>query len=181
MFTIFVTHYPKILDIQREFDGSVGAYHVSYLATRKLLEDTDKQLETSSESKDLGEITFLYKIVAGASDRSFGLNVALLAQLPSRCIKRASVMAAKLQEDLNLREENKLWTTMDAVTVDGPSESSTKVGLLCARPCQALAEACRRVLLNITLAESKNDIMDTLPSLKNAREIAQKTIEGFLI
>ncbi|CAO2044280.1 unnamed protein product [Urochloa humidicola] len=179
--TIFVTHYPKILDIQREFDGSVGAYHVSYLATRKLLEVTDKPLETSPDSKDLGEITFLYKLVAGASDRSFGLNVALLAQLPSRCIKRASVMAAKLQQELNVREENKLWTTMDAATVDGPSESSTKVDLPCARPCQALAEACHRVLLNITLAESKNGVTDTLLSLKNAREIAQKAIEGVLI
>ena len=27
------------------------------------------------------EITFLYKLVAGASDRSFGLNVAMLAQV----------------------------------------------------------------------------------------------------
>ncbi|CAO1943543.1 unnamed protein product [Urochloa humidicola] len=177
--TIFVTHYPKILDIQREFEASVGAYHVSYLATRKLLEVTDKLLETSPESRDLGEITFLYKLVAGASDKSFGLNVALLAQLPSRCIKRASVMAAKLQEELSMRE-NKLWTTMDAATVDGPSESSTKVGLLCARPYQALAEACRRVLLNITLSESNTDVTETLASLKNAREIAQKVIDGFL-
>ena len=96
---IFVTHYPEMLDIQREFEGSVGAYHVSYLVTKKLLEVsvgayhvsylvtkkllevTDKPLETSPESKDLGEITFLYKLVAGASDRSFGLNVALLAQV----------------------------------------------------------------------------------------------------
>lgn len=78
---IFVTHYPKILDIQREFEGSVGAYHVSYLATRKLLEVTDKPVETSPEANNLGEIIFLYKLVAGASDRSFGLNVALLAQV----------------------------------------------------------------------------------------------------
>ncbi|XP_034586927.1 DNA mismatch repair protein MSH3 [Setaria viridis] len=178
---IFVTHYPKILDIQREFEGSVGAYHVSYLATRKLVEVTDKPLESSPESKDLGEITFLYKLVAGASDRSFGLNVALLAQLPSRCIERASIMAAKLQEELSMREENKLRRTMDAATVDGPSESSTEVGLLCAQPYQALAEACRRVLLTMTLAQSNNDVTNSLCSLKHAREVAQKTIEGFLI
>nr|ADT92190.1 DNA mismatch repair protein [Zea mays] len=173
---IFVTHYPKILDIQREFEGSVGAYHVSYLATRKLLEVTDKQVETSPEANDLGEIIFLYKLVAGASDRSFGLNVALLAQLPSRCIKRASVMAAKLQEELSPREEIKLRRTTDAQTVDGPSESSAEVGLFCAHPYQRLAETCRRILLNITLAQSNNDVTNTLPSLKNAQEIAQKTI-----
>ena len=78
---IFVTHYPKILDIQREFEGSVGAYHVSYLSTRQLLEMNSEKMEISTETEDLGEITFLYKLVAGASDRSFGLNVAMLAQV----------------------------------------------------------------------------------------------------
>ncbi|KAL6651764.1 hypothetical protein ACP70R_010689 [Stipagrostis hirtigluma subsp. patula] len=140
---IFVTHYPKILDIQKEFEGSVGVYHVSYLATRKLLEITDKQVEANPETKDHGEITFLYKLVAGASDRSFGLNVALLAQLPLRCINRASVMAAKLQEELSALEENKLGMTMDRPTTAGPLESSPKFSLLCAQPYQGLAEACR--------------------------------------
>ncbi|WVZ87744.1 hypothetical protein U9M48_034336 [Paspalum notatum var. saurae] len=178
---IFVTHYPKILDIQKEFEGSVGAYHVSYLATRKLLEDTEKQVETSQDTKDLGEITFLYKLVAGASDRSFGLNVALLAQLPSSCIKRASVMAAKLQDELSAREENKLRRKMDTTNAYGPSESSAAVGLLCAQPYQRLAEACRRILLNLTLAQSNNDATNTLASLKSAQELAKKTIEGFHI
>lgn len=78
---IFVTHYPKILNIQSEFEGSVGAYHVSYLSTRKLLQISDEMMGNGTETEDLGEITFLYKLVAGASDRSFGLNVALLAQV----------------------------------------------------------------------------------------------------
>lgn len=85
-------------------------------------------------------------------------------------------MAAKLQEELSAREENKLWGTMDAPTVDGQSESSAKVGLLCAQPYQLLAETCRRILLNITLAQSNSDAMNTLPSLKNAQEIARKVI-----
>jgi len=85
-------------------------------------------------------------------------------------------MAAKLQEELSAREENKLRRTTDAPTVDGPSESSAEVGLLCAQPYQRLAETCRRVLLNITLAQSNNDVANTLPSLKNAQEIARKAI-----
>ncbi|KAL6844331.1 hypothetical protein ACP4OV_026004 [Aristida adscensionis] len=178
---IFVTHYPKILDIQREFGGSVGAYHVSYLATRKLLETTDKQLETSPETPDLGEITFLYKLVAGASDRSFGLNVALLAQLPFRCIKRASVMAAKLQEELSAREENKLLMTMDTPTMDGSMENSRKFSFLCAQPCQGWAEACCRILFSVASSQSNNDVTNALSSLKNAQEIAVKTLEAFLI
>lgn len=175
---IFVTHYPKILDIQREFEGSVGAYHVSYLATRKLLEVTDKQMETSTETKDLGEITFLYKLVAGASDRSFGLNVALLAQLPSRCILRASVMAAKLQEELSVREENELGRLMDVPARDGSWGSSPEVGLLCAQPYEGLAEACHRILCNLTSAQTIKDVTNTLSCLKDAREIALKTIKG---
>jgi DNA mismatch repair protein MSH3 len=85
-------------------------------------------------------------------------------------------MAAKLQEELSAREENKLRRTTDAPTVDGPSESSAEVGLLCSQPYQQLAETCRKILLNITLAQSNNDVVDTLPSLKNAQEIARKMI-----
>jgi DNA mismatch repair protein MSH3 len=85
-------------------------------------------------------------------------------------------MAAKLQEELSAREENKLRRTTDAPTMDGPYESSAEVGLLCAQPFQRLAEICRRVLLNITLAQSNNDVANTFPSLKNAQEIARKAI-----
>ncbi|KAK3143330.1 hypothetical protein QOZ80_4AG0299040 [Eleusine coracana subsp. coracana] len=175
---IFVTHYPKILDIQSEFEGSVGAYHVSYLATRKLLEVNDKEVEISLETKekDLGEITFLYKLVAGASDKSFGLNVAMLAQLPSRCIERASVMAAKLQEELSAREDNRLGRTKNTPAATGLSEIAPKIHLLCARPYEGLAEACRNILLNMTLTQRDNDGINMLSSLKNAREIALKTI-----
>jgi DNA mismatch repair protein MSH3 len=64
---IFVTHYPKILDIIKEFKGEVGAYHVAFLTDEKMVRN--------------GEVTFLYKVIKGASDKSFGLNVAHLAQV----------------------------------------------------------------------------------------------------
>ncbi|XP_047064728.1 DNA mismatch repair protein MSH3 [Lolium rigidum] len=175
---IFVTHYPKILDIQREFEGSVGAYHVSYLSTRKLLEITDEKMDIDTETEDLGEITFLYKLVAGASDRSFGLNVALLAQLPLRCIKRASVMAAKLQEELNEREKNKLPRLMNKSAGDVPCESSREAGLVCTQPYQGLMEACRRVLCDMSSAQSSNCMTDVLSCLKNVKEVALKIING---
>ncbi|XP_040379670.1 DNA mismatch repair protein MSH3 [Oryza brachyantha] len=171
---IFVTHYPKILNIVREFERSVGAYHVSYLATRKLLELADRQVVINNTGmKHLGEITFLYKLVAGASDRSFGLNVALLAQLPSRCIERASVMAAKLQEELSVREKNKFGRLIDV-----PWESPPKVDLLCAQPYQGLAEACHKILSNITSSQNNDDLADALSSIREARDIALKAIKG---
>ncbi|CAM0904859.1 unnamed protein product [Alopecurus aequalis] len=175
---IFVTHYPKILDIQKEFEGSVGAYHVSYLSTRKLLEMSNEKMEISTETEDLGEITFLYKLVAGASDRSFGLNVAMLAQLPIRCIKRASVMAAKLQEELSKRENNKLPRLMDKPDRDILCENSPKAGLVCSQSYQGLMEACRRVLCDMTSTDSSNGLTDTLSRLKNAKEVALKIVKG---
>lgn len=82
---LFVTHYPKIIDIKEEFPGSVQPYHVSYLTSAKSLEIMDSRLESGGENLDHGDVTFLYKVVPGMSDKSFGLNVARLAQVSS-CI-----------------------------------------------------------------------------------------------
>lgn len=71
---LFVTHYPKIADITTQFPGSVGAYHVSYLTSHKN-EDT-VNLKSNHE-----DVTYLYKLVPGVSERSFGFKVAELAQV----------------------------------------------------------------------------------------------------
>ena len=43
------------------------------------------------------EITFLYKLVPGLADRSFGLNVARMASLPDSAIQKAEVKAAEME------------------------------------------------------------------------------------
>ena len=70
---LFVTHYPKIADIRTEFPGSVAAYHVSYLTSH---DDTSKKPNSDHE-----DVTYLYKLVPGVSERSFGFKVAQLAQV----------------------------------------------------------------------------------------------------
>lgn len=71
---LFVTHYPKIASIRTEFPGSVGAYHVSYLTSER-----DRgTVDMTSENED---VTYLYKLVPGVSERSFGFKVAELAQV----------------------------------------------------------------------------------------------------
>ncbi|XP_078427460.1 homolog of DNA mismatch repair protein MSH3 isoform X2 [Wolffia australiana] len=89
--TLFVTHYPKITQLQREFPSSLGTFHVSYL-THPL-----------TPADDPPDVTFLYKLARGASDKSFGLNVARLAQLPRGCLERASVMAGKIERKMTRR------------------------------------------------------------------------------
>lgn len=93
---LFVTHYPKIADIQQEFPGAVGTYHVSYLTSQKD-HDICSNLGQNDDKMDHEDVTYLYKLVPGISQRSFGFKVAQLAQLPSACIERAMVMATRLE------------------------------------------------------------------------------------
>lgn len=68
---LFVTHYPKIASLATEFPGSVAAYHVSHLISH----------DASKNSNLDHDITYLYKLVPGVSERSFGFKVAQLAQV----------------------------------------------------------------------------------------------------
>lgn len=81
---LFVTHYPKIVEIKKEFPGSVGAYHVSYL-TSQSKPDVELISNQKVDSMDYDDVTYLYKLVPGVAERSFGFKVAQLAQvsLPS--------------------------------------------------------------------------------------------------
>ena len=54
-----------------------------------------------------GEIIFLHKVISGAADRSYGIQVAKLAGLPNQVIERASEVLALLEEtDRKVATEN---------------------------------------------------------------------------
>jgi DNA mismatch repair protein MutS len=46
-----------------------------------------------------GEVVFLHEVVAGAADRSYGVQVAKLAGLPAPVIERARVVLAELEAE----------------------------------------------------------------------------------
>jgi DNA mismatch repair protein MutS len=46
-----------------------------------------------------GEVVLLHEVVAGAADRSYGIQVAKLAGLPSSVIERAKLVLAKLEQE----------------------------------------------------------------------------------
>jgi DNA mismatch repair protein MutS len=77
--TLFATHYHELTDLADGLTGVVNA-HVS-----------------AREYKD--EIIFLRKIVPGRSDRSYGIQVARLAGLPSSVVARAKEILAGLERD----------------------------------------------------------------------------------
>ncbi|KAJ1694446.1 hypothetical protein LUZ63_011144 [Rhynchospora breviuscula] len=154
---IFVTHYPKILDIMKEFKGEVGAYHVAFM--------TDETMERNGQ-----EVTFLYKVIEGASDKSFGLNVARLAQLPSSCIAQATKMAAKLEADLNERE-TKGKNKDKIVAKSGRCASELQLD-----SHEEFKETFRHVV-NIMLSLGNTDPSKVFCYLKDAREAAIRALK----
>ncbi|KAK8951905.1 DNA mismatch repair protein MSH3 [Platanthera zijinensis] len=172
---LFVTHYPQILDIQNKFEGSVRAYHVSYLTMQKPLSLLESRSESDVERVDKQEVTFLYKVVHGASDKSFGLNVARLAQLPQSCIRRADFLAVKLETGACLQIENVV-----KLLVKKPQERPKA----CRNPpdppkimhlgFEEMTEACRRVFYSIKSALHSAEGTDRISrSLKEAQELAR--------
>lgn len=77
--TLFATHYHELTDLADAFGGVVN-FHV---AAREWKED----------------IIFLHKILAGRSDRSYGIQVARLAGLPASVIARAREILGSLEHD----------------------------------------------------------------------------------
>ena len=77
--TLFATHYHELTDLAEATPGVVN-FHVA-----------------AREWKD--EIVFLRKIVPGRSDRSYGIQVARLAGLPSQVITRAREILQALEQD----------------------------------------------------------------------------------
>jgi DNA mismatch repair protein MutS len=76
--TLFATHYHELTDMEGTMDGVVN-YHIA--------------------AKKKGDgVVFLRKILSGAADDSYGIEVAALAGLPKELLKRAREVLKKLEE-----------------------------------------------------------------------------------
>jgi DNA mismatch repair protein MutS len=76
--TLFATHYHELVELA-SFLPRVKNFNVAV-------------------SEEGGEVTFLYKIVPGGVDKSYGIHVAKLAGLPKSVVHRASEVLAELEE-----------------------------------------------------------------------------------
>ncbi|KDP22293.1 hypothetical protein JCGZ_26124 [Jatropha curcas] len=175
---LFVTHYTKIAEIKNEFPSSVGAYHVSYLTS-------EKNLGVTGSKFDNEDVTYLYKLVPGVSGRSFGFKVAQLAQLPSSCIRRASVMAARLEMVVSHRMEDKLVRRqlLETPTSDQQQETWEKTSE--SPDCfhsgkiekyEELDNDYQKLFLNLKFAMLDGDSAKSFQYLENARNIAKALI-----
>ncbi|XP_021932992.1 DNA mismatch repair protein Msh3-like isoform X2 [Zootermopsis nevadensis] len=82
--TLFVTHYPVVMELERQYKGQAHNYHMAFLVHDK-------------EDKSPEVLTFLYEVTNGSAGHSYGLNVARLANLPPRIIQHASEKARMLE------------------------------------------------------------------------------------
>ena len=71
-------------------------------------------------SEKNGEITFLYKIKDGPMEKSYGINVAQLANLPEELINRSKTI-------LNALEEKKIDYDSVKVSIDSKKEEKVTV------------------------------------------------------
>ncbi|KAF6125865.1 mutS-like protein 3 [Phyllostomus discolor] len=110
--TLFVTHYPPVCELEKNYPQQVGNYHMGFLVS----EDESKQ-DPGEESPEF--VTFLYQITRGIAARSYGLNVAKLADVPGEILKKAASKSKELEGLVNVKRKRlkcftKLWTIHDA-------------------------------------------------------------------
>ena len=82
--TLFITHYPVVaFDAEKRFPNLVSNIHMGF--TEDIGIDGRRQL------------TFLYRLTRGISQKSYGLECARLAGLPEALLERAAQNGEKLQ------------------------------------------------------------------------------------
>ncbi|MBR4681875.1 MAG: DNA mismatch repair protein MutS [Elusimicrobiaceae bacterium] len=86
---LFATHYFELTDLESKY-SRVRNFHV----------DAKEYKDAAGESK----LAFLYQILPGAADRSYGIHVAEIAGLPAAC----TVRAKKVLKDLEAKKSTKI-------------------------------------------------------------------------
>ncbi len=125
--TLFATHYHELTVLENENDGIVN-YNI---ATKKRGDD----------------ITFLRKIVRGAVDDSYGIEVAKLAGVPENVIKRAKAVLREIESGsitiAPKTRENSLEAEADSALSNEIVEQLKKIDLNTISPIEAMNELFR--------------------------------------
>lgn len=144
--TLFATHYHELTQLEEDLEG-VKNYSVSV-----------------KENND--NIVFLHKIVPGGADRSYGIQVAKLAGLPSSLIIRAKDILAYLEKDAKKNQGETIPTISEPEVLEEPtfSDIDTKT-----RENSILQELAQIDLLNVTPLQAIQLLYELQNKLKQAR------------
>lgn len=138
--TLFATHYHELTVLENEFDGVVN-YNI---AAKKRGDD----------------ITFLRKIVRGAADESYGIEVAKLAGVPGEVIKRAKEILKSIETDAPIHVKQK-----SAVNIE--EQQPDMFSILSSGKEKEVADKLRAIDINtLTPIEAMNAIFELKKSLQ---------------
>lgn len=103
--TLFITHYQALARLSQQYpDGELKNVHM------KFREDTGADGHP--------DVTFLYEVGEGVAHRSYGLNVARLAGLPTSVLDVAAVQSKKMEEEGNRKKMSYLSRMIGSVVQD---------------------------------------------------------------
>ena len=105
--SLFATHYHSLVD-DWEMDARVQLGHMDCL-----VQGSETAPDSNTATGALGkkktdeeeEVTFLYRLCSGSSPRSYGINVARLARLPSEVIALALKQSRDFEQRMRCGEE----------------------------------------------------------------------------
>lgn len=104
--TLFITHYQHLASVVHLFRNNE-------------LRNVHMRFTESGSGKD-EDITFLYEVGEGVAHRSYGLNVARLANLPKPLLDVAKQKSAELEAKIQRQRLAGLVTTVGHLTGDSP-------------------------------------------------------------
>jgi len=97
--TLFATHYHVMNKLSEKF-SKINNYNIAV-------------------QENSGEVTFLYKLIEGGTDQSYGVHVAKLAGLPNDVIYRAKEIQTILEKDDDMVRKIKAKKLQEQMSLDG--------------------------------------------------------------
>ncbi len=133
--TLFATHYHELTALEEELEGVVN-YHIA-------------------AKKHGDSITFLRKIVRGATDDSYGIEVAKLAGVPHEVVRRAREILDSIEKGAALPSPR------HSATPPAPAPVMDMLTSLCDEEAREAADKIRQADLNVmTPIEAMNFIFE---------------------
>ena len=107
--TLFITHYQHLASMVHSFPNhELRNVHMRFAESK------------TGDGKDDEDITFLYEVGEGVAHRSYGLNVARLANLPHSILDVAKQKSAELEQTIQRRRLGRLISSVGKM-IEGTS------------------------------------------------------------
>ena len=140
--TLFATHYHEITELEGKLPGVKN-----YCITAK---------------EDGEDIIFLRKIVRGGADNSYGIQVARLAGLPAKVIKRSK----QILKQLNTADITKKAKKITNESVEAVTSHTSQMDMFSMEETQIIDEINKIDVMNLTPMEAMQTLFDLQKKVK---------------